>query len=297
MIVIVPMGGQGSRFRDKGYTTPKPAIPVTCRRTGQRLPMAVAAMKDIPGIGLPSTRIICIGRAEYGPSGLEAEIRAHFPGACFIHDHVQYGQAFACLLAREHLLSDDEVIVASCDTGLDIDHEAFRLRRMMADAIMISHMDDENISQNPKAHSWADLNPDGWTLRRLAIKSPVSDDFMTGHATTGVFWFRQASAFLASLEETLFATGNPRGWMVDDVLNRCIARAMKVSFLDAVYYGWGTPRDYEHYELTMRYWDDYARSNIWLREQPLHRHSLPERAEQHRAPDAAVGRVAGQRRA
>lgn len=297
MIVIIPMGGLGSRFRDKGYTAPKPAIPVTCRRTGARLPMVVAAMRDIPGIHLPSTRIFCIGREEYRPSGLEDSISAHFPRARFLHDHVQYGQAFACLLAREHLKTEEEVIVASCDTGFDIDLDLFRQRRMKSDVIMLSHSQDENIAHNPSAHSWAELNPDGWTLSHLAIKAEAAGGDLSGHATTGVFWFRHASAFLRCLEQTLFATGKPEGRLVDEVLNRCIGEGLKVSFLDVVYYGWGTPRDYENYERTLQYWESYADNNAWLRAGTLDRDPMSQRAEQHRTAGAADKRAAGQGRA
>ena len=297
MIVLVPMGGLGSRFSKVGYLLPKPAIPVTDRHSGLDLPMVVAAMNDVPAIHEPSTRILCVGREDYARSGLEAEILARFPKAAFIHDHAQLGQAFACLLAREHLRTHEELIVASCDAGIDIDPKAFADARRFADALMLSHSGDENIAHDPTAHSWADLAADGKTLRRISIKTPVSAHHMSDHATTGLFWFRDASVFLSCLEETLFRGDHPAGCHVDHVLQRFIDRGLTVSFIDVTYYCWGTPRDYRNYQATYQYWAEYVDENPWISARSLHRHSLPQRAAQHPAVDGPDFVAAGKRRA
>lgn len=297
MIVLVPMGGLGSRFSTAGYVLPKPAIPVTDRHSGLDLPMVIAAMNDVPGIHDPSTRILCVGREEYARSGLEAEILARFPNAAFIHDHVQLGQAFACLLAREHLHTHDELIVASCDAGIGIDPAAFALARRSADALMLSHSGDENIAHDPRAHSWADLAPDGKTLRRISIKAPVSANHMSDHATTGLFWFRDASVFLSCLEDTLFRARLPAECHVDHVLQCFIDRGLTVSFIDVTYYCWGTPRDYTNYQATYHYWAEYVDGNAWISAGSLHHHSLPQRAAKHPPVDEPDRRAASKRRA
>jgi hypothetical protein len=131
---------------------------------------------------------------------------------------------------------------------------------------MFSHSGDENIEHNPLAHSWAELNADGRSLKRISIKKTVSESFMSDHATTGIFWFRRASDFLARLEETLCGGSHPpEHYLVDHVLQSCVDSGSVVSYVDVRYYCWGTPRDYETYHLTYRYWETYVAGNKWLK--------------------------------
>lgn len=302
LIVLVPMGGFGTRFSKAGYTLSKPAIPVIDRHSGRKLPMVIAAMEDIFRIGGPNTRFICIDQAEHASSGLEAEIKRHFVDTLFIHDHARLGQAFACLLAREHLKTDEELMIACCDAGIEVDMGEFRQRRSEADALMLSHSGDQNIESNPLAHSWAELVPGTRRISRISIKTPVSDRPMADHATTGIFWFRRASDFLASLVGTLSGdTGLSRERLVDDVLQHFVAGGAEVSYLDVRYYCWGTPQDYETYHLTYRYWEEYLDANEWLGAGALHHHPLPERGGERRGTgeadpqreDAVPGRLRG----
>ena len=206
----------------------------------------------------------------------------------FIHDHARLGQAFACLLAREHLKTDEELIVACCDAGIDADLSEFRLRRLEANALMLSHSGDQNIEANPLAHSWAELVPGTRKIGRISIKQPVSTDPMVDHATTGIFWFRHASDFLDCLVRTLSDdTGLKSEWLVDHVLQRYVEDGAEVSFLDVRYYCWGTPQDYEIYHQTYRYWEEYLDANGWLRTGTLDHHTVPERSGERRGTGEA----------
>jgi dTDP-glucose pyrophosphorylase len=265
MIILIPMGGFGSRFRDAGYIQNKPCIPTFDRHSNQEVPMIVAAMKDIPCIFEANTKIICVNRDFHATDGTESAILDLFPQTVFIHDHVLLDQAFACLLAREFLASDDELIIAACDNGLDFDKEAFLAKRTGSDVLMVSHQGDENIVRNPHAHSWAELAKDGETLRRISIKQTVSDDYMNDHATTGMFWFNHASDFLNGLEAMLSSgKGLTERHVVDGVLEYNIEAGLRVSFFDVRYICWGTPEDFENYQATCGYWKEYIDANPWL---------------------------------
>ena len=56
------MGGEGTRFTKSGYKVNKASIPTTDRYTGQKQPMIICAMKDMPEIGNKKNKIICINR-------------------------------------------------------------------------------------------------------------------------------------------------------------------------------------------------------------------------------------------
>lgn len=265
MIVLIPMGGLGTRFRDAGYLINKPSIPTFDRNTGKTVKMIIAAMNDIPKINDPETKIICINRDFHAVDGTEAAILEQFPQTIFVHDHVLLDQAFACLLAREFLMSDDELFIGVCDSGMVLNLDDFSEKKRRYDVLMISHRGDENISKNPNAHSWAELNENSEELKLLSIKQPISENYMVDHATTGMFWFKHARSFIDLLETMLSADGAIRKkQVVDNVINYAIAEGMKVSFIDVKYICWGTPIDFEEYQATCDYWKNYVKSNEWL---------------------------------
>ena len=265
MIVLVPMGGRGTRFSQAGYTINKACIPLKDRHTGKELPMVVCAMKDIPYIGDLATKIVCVNRDFHETNGTETIIHDHFPNTVFIHDHVLLDQAFACYLARDFLDKDEPLFIGSCDNGIDLDIKAFEERTKGADVVMISHSGDENIAQNPNAHSWAELNEDGETIKRISLKQTVSDNFMNDHATTGMFWFKSARVFLSYLEKMLWDGDNPHTkHLIDRILQYYVDDGLMVTFHDVKYHCWGTPHDYESYQDSYKYWENYVEKNQWL---------------------------------
>ena len=266
MIILMPMGGLGTRFSSKGYQLNKAEILTTFRKTVEKLPMVICALKDIPGSDTLKNKIICINRLEHKESGLEQKILDSFPQAIFIHDHVQLDQAYGCFLAREFLDSEEELFVGACDNGFDIDINQFNKLKKEFDAIMISHSNDSNIESNPNAHSWAKLDKDKKTLLDISFKKIVSNDFMKDHATTGMFWFKSAKTFLKYLEKMIWKKDTHQGkFYVDKLLKYYITDKKKVTFFDVKYLCWGTPEDYENYENTISYWSNFLKQNKWIK--------------------------------
>tara|TARA_B110000263_G_scaffold138228_1_gene119910 strand:- start:3331 stop:4137 length:807 start_codon:yes stop_codon:yes gene_type:complete len=266
MIILIPMGGKGTRFSQEGYKENKACILTTDRHSGKKLPMVICAMKDIPGIDDEANTIVCIDRDFHLHNGTEEKILRSYNHTIFIHDHVLLDQAFGCFLAREFLNSDEELFIGACDNGMEIDLESFEDAKRNNEALMISHTNDQNIAQNPNAHSWAKLNKDGKYLSELSLKKTVSDNPMNDHATTGMFWFRSAKVFLKFLEEMIWAEDTLEGkYYIDKLLQYYIKDEKKVGFFDVKYICWGTPSDYENYEKTIGYWTNFYQREEWIK--------------------------------
>ena len=71
MIMVVPMAGQGKRFRDAGFALPKPMIPVD----GE--PMFVRATNSLP-LKLATRLIFALLQEHVDDFGLDSQIRKHF---------------------------------------------------------------------------------------------------------------------------------------------------------------------------------------------------------------------------
>jgi len=260
MIILIPMGGEGSRFKEAGYITNKACIPLTDRHTGQKLPMIVCSMKDMPEISNIDNKVICIDRDFHKINGTEDVILKYFPNTIFIHDHVLLDQAFGCFLAREYLQSEEELFIGACDNGFVYNKDEFNKIKSNFDVLMISHSNDNNIAQNPNAHSWAKLKPNSNELESISLKKTVSNNPMNDHATTGMFWFKNSSVFLNNLEKMIWNKDSLNGkYYVDKVLQYCIESNLKVGYFDVKYICYGTPIDYENYESTINYWKEFLK--------------------------------------
>lgn len=266
MIILIPMGGEGSRFRKEGYKLNKAEIPVLDRHSGKELPMIICALKDIPWLKNKRNKIICVNKLEHELSGLESKIKDIYPKTIFIHDHVKLDQAFGCFMAREYLKKEHELFIGACDNGFEINIEEFNKLKKTCDAIMISHTNDTNIESNPEAHSWAVLKKHSNTLKGLSFKKTVSKDPMNDHATTGMFWFKNSSFFLKKLEEMIWSGDSVDGkYYVDKVLDYYIKEGLRVKYLDVRYICWGTPLDYENYQKSISYWMSFLKNNKWIK--------------------------------
>ena len=260
MIILIPMGGKGYRFKDAGYAINKACIPTIDRHSGKKLPMILCAMKDIHGIHHPKNKIICVDLPLHKENGTEKAILNVFPNTIFIHDNDLLDQAFGCFLAREFLQTDEELFIGTCDNGMSYDKKAFEKACNQVDTLVISHSNDDNIAQNPYAHSWLKLKDKNHKeLSGISVKQTISCDYTKDHATTGMFWFKRASVFLKHLEDMIKRKDTVDGkYYVDRVIQYVIEAGFKVQYFDVKYIGWGTPQDYENYEKTIVYWRGFA---------------------------------------
>jgi NDP-sugar pyrophosphorylase family protein len=262
MIILLPIGGKGSRFKEAGYEVSKPCILTTDRHSGEKLPMILCAMKDIFDINNPRNKIICVDLLLHSQNGTEDLIKKNYPQTIFIHDYIQLDQAYGCYLAKNYLNSDEDLFIGACDNGFECDLDDFQNAKSEFDVLMLSHSNDENIANNPFAHSYAKLQNNSKILTELSLKTPISLNPINDHATTGMFWFKKSSFFLKNLEKMIANQDNIDGkYYVDNVLNYCIKDNLKVGYFDVKYICFGTPFDYENYENTINYWRKFVIKN------------------------------------
>lgn len=126
MNIVIPMAGAGQRFVDGGYKTHKPSIPTIDRKTGTELPMVVCATIDLPNVLPDGSNVTYIDRVFHKNDGVEAEILKHYPKAEFITvENLTEGQACTCLLAKDKINNDEELLIAGCDNGMIMNNDKF----------------------------------------------------------------------------------------------------------------------------------------------------------------------------
>lgn len=263
MKIVLPMAGAGKRFADKGYKEQKPAIPTIDRDTGELYPMVVCATRDLKQASDTGDNIIYIDRRskENDITVVEDKIRQFYPKAEFITvDQVTEGQACTCLLAKEKINNDEELLIAGCDNGMDYSLEVFDCLREKVDVLVFTYRNNESVCENPNQYGWVIVDNDN-NITGLSIKKAISDQPKKDHAVVSTFWFKRGSIFVEAAEKMILENDRINNeFYVDQAIKHVLdlGYSAKVFEIDR-YVGWGTPEDFENYQNTIQYWKDFWR--------------------------------------
>ena len=253
--VLIPMAGAGQRFADAGYRVHKPAIPTFDRMDGTKKPMVVCATKDLPGVFEDGSNVIYVDRTFHREDGVEEAIRQYYEKAQFVTiDSLTEGQACTCMLAEKYLNPEEELLIAGCDNGMDIDQAAFEERKQACDCIVFTYRHNEAVLQNPNAYGWMLTDEEG-TITGTSIKKAISETPMEDPAVVATFWFKEAKFFLEATEKMIRENDRINGeFYVDQTVKHVLDLGYRAKIFDIDrYVGWGTPADYEDYQNTYAY--------------------------------------------
>ena len=253
--ILIPMAGAGQRFADAGYRVHKPAIPTIDRFDGAQKPMVVCATKDLPGVAGDGGNVIYVDRTFHREDGVEDAIRAYYEKAQFITiDRLTEGQACTCMLAKDCLDPEEELLIAGCDNGMDIDRGAFEEAKRTCDCIVFTYRHNEAVLQNPNAYGWMLADGEG-NITGTSIKKAISDTPMEDPAVVATFWFRKAKVFVEATEKMIRENDRINGeFYVDQTVKHVLDLGYRAKIFDIDrYVGWGTPADYEGYQNTYAY--------------------------------------------
>lgn len=254
--LILPMAGHGSRFKQRGYSVPKPFLDVN------GAPMFVQAVRCLPPTGKQT--FICLEEhlAEYDISDT---LNRFYPGSAVVPiAQTTAGQACTCEIGIAATALDDErpILISACDNGVYYDKRKYDALRAddSVDVIVWSFRNNQTSKVNPHMYSWLDVDADD-RIRSVSCKKFIFDDPLKTHAIIGTMFFRKAKYFLDGFRANVEAdlrTSNE--FYVDDVINRAIEAGLTVKVFEVeAYICWGTPDDYESY----LYWRDFFDQCPW----------------------------------
>ncbi len=231
MNIVIPMAGEGTRFRDRGYSFPKPLIPVQNKTMIQVV---------IESLALDGHYIFLCRREHLEQYAIEAMLRL------FVNDFeivevggLTEGAACTVLLARNKIDNDDEMIIANSDQWIRWNSSRF-----------LSYMREKNVdggiltfhSTHPK-WSYAKVDSEG-LVTEVAEKTPIST-----HATAGVYYFRHGKLFVNGADDMIrknIRTNNE--FYVCPVYNQVIKSGAKVIYYPVEeMWGLGTPEDLDSF--------------------------------------------------
>lgn len=229
----MPMAGEGSRFKNGGYTVPKPLI------EADGLPLFVRALRSLDEIHCSKKYSFIVRQEHIQTHAIDKQIIALYPEArIFPVLQTTRGAVETCLMAEPAVDLSEAVLVLDCD--LEFRSAGFnRLVEQSLSAepesagggVLVSFDSD-----NPR-FSYAVVDSAN-TVVKTAEKQVISN-----HAIAGAYFFAHAAAFLRSAKE-LTSRPTAQEFYVSLLYNLMIDRGEVVLLAKTdMYRSFGTPEE------------------------------------------------------
>lgn len=234
--IVVPLAGEGTSFKNAGYTFPKPLIDINGK------PMIQLVIENLKP-KLKHKFILICKKEHYDKYSLNQIFDNATGGNYGTIQLIAPTQGAACtvLTAVDYINNDDELIIANADQIIDVDVNKFIdfSRKSRADGVILTFT-----SQHPR-WSYARVDKAGNVLE-TAEKKVISS-----HATAGIYYFKQGKLFVeATFAMIAKEIRFNNDFYVCPVYNELILSGKKVVIWEikqSQMHGLGTPEDLNRY--------------------------------------------------
>jgi NDP-sugar pyrophosphorylase family protein len=253
MRVIIPMSGRGARFREAGYTTPKPLIEVDGR------PIIAHLLEQFPA---DWPKVFVCNRDHVAQTPIRSVLERLAPGCTVIgiepHDK---GPVHAVLQAAEVLPDEEPCLVNYCDFSFSWDPARFEAftRRTGCDGAVVGYTGYHPEYLRPTLYAYC-RHEDG-RLLEIKEKGHFTGDRTSELASSGTYYFK-SGALLRHYFARLMAEGpllNGEGY-VSLVFQHLLRDGLHVRVFEIPWFlQWGTPEDLHDYDYWSRTFSGYYR--------------------------------------
>jgi NDP-sugar pyrophosphorylase family protein len=246
---IMPMAGEGKRFKNYGYKTSKPAIQIGDTSLIQ---------KCISSLPSANTSIYILKNEDYRNSRLIHDIEKidRATNVSFIPIlKPTSGQAATCLLAEDYTNNDKSLIISSCDYELVYNSEKLNHLCELHDPDIIIFTFRLKSLPIGSYSNFAYCETRDLNVRKIIEKKCISDSPQEDEMVTGTFWFKKASFFFDAANNLVrndIRVNNEH--YVGTSLNFLIDQGFKViTFEVDQWISFGDPKELNLYY----FWEDY----------------------------------------
>lgn len=237
--VIMPMAGEGTRFMNEGYLTPKPLIEF------KGSPLFLRAINSLKYIDAPKKYSFIVRQEHIDRYQVDEKIKAILPDANIVSVlNTTRGAVETCMLAQPFMDIDDAIVALDCD--LEFYSKQFDKN---VKEILSKPIEDVNggvlvsFTAEDARYSFAEIDADNNVIR-TAEKDPISN-----HALVGSYFFSKTDSFVYAANKLLAEPIFDKPEYYLSLLYNCLIKneeIIKLSQIDE-YYSYGTPEELKSY--------------------------------------------------
>lgn len=237
--IIMPMAGEGSRFRKEGWETPKPLIELKGK------PLFMRAINSVSVNEIPLKYSFIVRQEHIDKYQIDKYIKEKLPEAnIFSVKKTTRGAVETCLIAEPAINSDDAIIVMDCDLEFQSQELIYNINQILSQpsekvngGLLVS------FNSNLPKYSYAEIDKNN-IVKRTAEKEVISS-----HALCGAYFFSSAKSFLKAAHQLLNETNfNKPEFYVSLLYNYLLKDGETVKLCQMEKYcSYGTPEELKQY--------------------------------------------------
>jgi HAD superfamily hydrolase (TIGR01509 family) len=227
--IVIPMGGLGQRFKNRGFKKDKPLIEIN------GIPMILKALESLNIVG---NYHFIIRKTNIDQFNKLTSILKQFDKNCNIIsiDYLTEGSASSCYLVKDFINNDDELIITNCDQYLEWDSKLFldESRRKNYDCSLLTYKSDNIKNSFVKSSN-------------NIAENIIEKKIISNQALVGLHYFKKGRYFIESYENIFNKKEKIKNeYYLSTVCNNMICK-YRVGCIDIKenenYYSLGTPED------------------------------------------------------
>jgi dTDP-glucose pyrophosphorylase len=232
MNILIPMSGAGSRFSSQGYQKPKPLIKFHGKTMIENV---------LTNLGSHNSFTLCVLKQHYDADpGLFGSLKNKVADLNLVLiDQMTRGAAETCLLAKEYINPEDNLMIANCDQMMVWDQVHFEkwFNGSQLDGCIFTFWKDD------PAYSYVEVDQEGIAIR-TAEKQVISN-----HATTGIYVWASGGDFVDAAQRMIAKDLRVNNeFYVCPVYNENIAAGARIGIYEPEeHWPIGTPEDLTTY--------------------------------------------------
>jgi len=233
------MAGEGSRFINEGYTTPKPLILFKDKTLFER------AIGSISNVNAPLKYSFIVRQEHIERFQIDTKIKQIIPQAnIFSVLKTTRGAVETCMLAQPAINSDDAILIMDCD--IEFQSSTFNSEISKILSLPLEKVDGGiliSFDSDKPCYSYAEVDENNVVLR-TAEKEVISE-----HALCGAYFFSKAENFLSAANNLLKQTHfKKKEYYVSLLYNELIANneVVKLAKMET-YFSYGTPDELKYH--------------------------------------------------
>lgn len=244
--VLIPMSGQGTRYKAVGYTEPKPLIPVS------GIPMIERLLSNFPEEWVYHF-VVADNHKDSGLIELLKKIRPHSQ-VHIIGPHKQ-GPSYAMTPFLSEIPEQAPILVSYCDYGMVWDGASFErfVRSSDCDACLVSY-------RGFHAHYLSQVNyafsrMEGERVVEVREKGNFTDNRENEFASGGAYYFKSRKMLQEAIDYQMAHDLQVNGEFYTSLTVEALLRMNKNAHVRIFevpgFFQWGTPNDLQDFE----YWE------------------------------------------